>query len=327
MTGRHLDAAYPLSPIQQGMLFHSLYGHNTGIDVEQIVCTLHESIDAETLRFAWDETIRHHPELRVIFRWHDIEEPVQHVQTEVDLPFHTEDWREIPPGEQQQRLSESLLADRERGFDLDSGPLLRLHLFRFATTEWRLVWSFHHVIIDGRSFPTVLKEAFEIYDHRVEGRTVHLSAPRPFADFIDWLKRRDRSRDQEFWQEQLRGFSAPTPLPGAPSGPHDRELHDDWTRIEDRLSAECTAGLRRLAADHQITLNAIVQGAWAILLSRYANEPDVVFGATRACRHSTVDGAESMVGIFINTLPVRVHVTQSQARSHGTQWAAGGRRR
>ncbi len=303
-----LEQRYRLSPTQEGMLFHHLHGGDTGIDLEQIVCTLPERVDAEALRLAWDEVSRGHPELRARFRWEGVELPVQEIDPDRSLLFETEDWSGAPTAERYPRLERFLAEDRRRGFDLAAGPLFRLRLFRLEEADFRLVWSFHHALLDGRSFSLVLGEALDLYDARIDGRAASCSTPRPFAEFIEWLGRRDRSGETGFWSDVLRGFAAPTPLPGARRVARDREPPADWAEIGGELSAERTAGLQRFAADHGVTLNTVLQGAWALLLSRYSGELDVAFGATRAGRHATVDGAESMVGVLINTVPVRVRL-------------------
>ncbi len=295
---------YPLSPMQQGMLFHHLLGTHRGADLEQIVATLPEDLDVPAFQRAWQTVVARHPVLRTSFRWEELEEPLQDVHATVEPPWELHDLRGLPPTEQSQRVETWLVADRARGFDLRQAPLLRLALFRCAEREYRFVWTFPHILLDGRSFPLVLGEVFTCYEAFRRGVDLHLPARRPYRDHIEWLRRQDFSRAEGFWRRLLAGLSGPTPLPSVPG---DGEQHGRG-EVGTSLSRGLTEALTVLAREHGITLSTVVQGAWAILLSRWSGEEDVVVGATRACRRSALPEAEEMIGLFINTLPVRVHV-------------------
>lgn len=303
-----IEEAYPLSPMQQGMLFHSLLAPGSGVDIEQLVCELHEALDVIALQRSWQCVIARHPVLRTNFRWQGLDEPQQEVHSVVALPWEEQDWRDVPPGEKEKRLAVFLRSDRRRGFDMARAPLLRLTLFHWDDADSRLIWTFHHALLDGRSFAPALREVFAFYEAFRRGEERNLPLPRPYRDYIDWLQQQDFSGSEAFWRQTLKDFTAPTPLavdrPPSTEG-DDAILQGDQ---EIRLSTEITTTLRSLASENQLTLNTVVQGAWALLLSRYSGEADVVFGATRACRRSSVEGAETMMGLFINTLPVRVQV-------------------
>lgn len=322
-AGVTIEQSYPLSPMQQGMLYNSLSSDAqglgaAGVDVEQMVCTLREPIDPERLREAWERVTRRHPILRTAFRWSNAEatansatddEPVQEVHESVELPFEQQDLRvEGSARARQERVEAFLAADRARGFRLDRPPLMRFTLLRHEDALWDLVWTFHHALLDGRSFPLVLNEVFGILDGAPEP-----PAPRAYRDYIEWLHRAEpsptRAETDAFWRENLKGFRAPTPLGGAralspDSGPPsygEREL---------RIPQAETSSFYEMAQQHQLTLNTLVQGAWTLLLSRYSNETDIVFGATRACRRTALrgEGTDNMIGILINTVPVRMPV-------------------
>ncbi|PSB29399.1 non-ribosomal peptide synthetase [Stenomitos frigidus] len=303
-----METSYPLSPMQQGMLFHSLHEPENGVDLEQIVCTLRENLELPLFIQAWEQVIERHPILRTSFRWSDLDEPSQQVYQGIQLPLTQYDWQDIPAAEKLDRHQTYLKDDRQRGFDLAHAPLMRLALFRLADAEYRLVWTFHHILLDGRSFTLLLKEVFALYEAICQGQTVPLPTPRPYKDYIEWLQQQDRSKAKDFWQHLLKGFTTPTPLlpVQASSQLLDRVEHGE---AQICLSAASTAALQSLAKQQDITPNTIVQGAWALLLSRYSGEEDVVFGATRACRHASLSGTEAMIGLLINTLPVRVQVS------------------
>ncbi len=342
MIDQRIEDSYPLSPLQQGMLFHSLYAPASGVDIEQIVCTLPEPLEAELLEQSWQQLVRRHPILRTSFRWENLDEPVQEVHARGNCPVTVEDWRDLPAQDRQERLDSYLRRDRAQGFALDHLPLMRVALFRLAGNEYRLIWTFHHILLDGRSFPLLLNELFEIYEALERGQTPALDPSRPYRDYIDWLQQQDFSAAQPFWQHLLRDFSKPTPfvvdkrigdetarpdIPSSnsaqrgeyPSTPPPLGGKEGGLPLDERtyevqhrhLSATLTATLQQVAHQHQLTLNTLVQGAWALLLNRYSGEPDVVFGATRAGRRLALggEGTEEMVGLFINTLPVRARLS------------------
>jgi amino acid adenylation domain-containing protein len=305
--GRMIEASYPLSPLQQGMLFDSLYAPGSGVDVEQMVIGLRERLDVPALTRAWLRVVERHPTLRTAFRWEGTDAPRQDVHARVELPVEPRDWRELSAAEREDRFDAFLKADRARGVDLASPPLMRLALFRTGGEEHRLVWTFHHALLDGRAMTLVLREVFAFYEAFRDGREIDLPLPPPYADYIAWLDARDPAPDRAFWAGVLDGFTVSTPLPrrGAHAAPDGGEAYAEQETV---LPAATASALRTLAHAHGLTLNAIVQGAWAILLSRYSGERDVVFGTVRACRHGCVEGAAAMVGLFINTVPMRLAV-------------------
>ncbi|MEO5574033.1 MAG: condensation domain-containing protein, partial [Gammaproteobacteria bacterium] len=299
-----IEDVYPLSPLQEGMLFHHLYAPNSGVDIEQIICTLQEDLQVPVFNQAWQLVTDDHPILRSRFRWEGLDKPVQEVYDRVTLPIQQKDWRDYSEHEQHLSLQAYLNDDRSRDFDLTQAPLMRLALFRTGAADYRLVWSFQHVLLDGRSFPLVLKRVFNLYEALRQGRDIQLSPTRPYRDYINWLYAQDWSKAQEFWRAKLKGYTSPVLLKVAIATPPATQ--EGYGRQQSALSADLTNTLRSQAERHKVTLNTFMQGAWALLLSRYSGQADVVFGATRACRRSALDGAEDMVGLLINTLPVRV---------------------
>ncbi|HVY05093.1 MAG TPA: amino acid adenylation domain-containing protein [Burkholderiales bacterium] len=304
-----LEDAYPLSPMQQGMLYNALLDPGSGVDIEQIVVDLPEMVDITSFRCAWRDAMQRHAVLRTALRWDRTAQPLQEVFAQVDLPWQLLDWSEISVDCVQERTDRFLVEDRKRGFDLTRAPLFRLALLRIDRSRFRLVWSVHHAILDGRSFGLLLEDVFENYDARLRKREYVWPATRPYRDYIDWLHKDKPADDESFWRAALQGFLAPTPLV------IDRVLTPiaDSARkatVQATLTNETTERLRQLADSGGISLNIVVQGAWALLLHRYSGEEDIVFGAVRANRGSSVEGAEAMIGLFVNTLPMRVTVSQ-----------------
>jgi amino acid adenylation domain-containing protein len=308
MSLKNIEDAYPLSPMQQGMLFHSLYAPASGVYVEQISFDVRGALEVSAFAQAWQQLVARHPVLRTAFVWENLEKPLQVVGRQVKFPWEEQDWQGVSPIEQQERLETLLHADRKRGFELSKAPLMRLILIHLTEATYYFIWSHHHLLLDGWSAALLFTEFISYYKAFCQGQNLSLERPRPYRDYIAWLQQQDLSQAEVFWREMLKGFTAPTRLwvDQVSSRLPNQEQGYDKQKI--KLSVATTAALQSLARQHQLTLNTLVQGAWALLLSCYSGEEDVVFGATVSGRPSALMNAESMVGLFINTLPVRVQV-------------------
>ncbi|WP_432079842.1 amino acid adenylation domain-containing protein, partial [Streptomyces sp. YPW6] len=293
---RAIEDAYPLSPLQQGMLFHALAEPDSGMYVEQIHWRLDGPLEAERLRAAWQSAVERHPILRTSVRLDDSGRPLQLVHTGIELPYELID---LPGGEAQ--VEALVAADRRQGFDFADAPLLRVRLIRVADTVHHLVWSFHHVLLDGWSATALLGEVFAEYESGAVPGPV-----RPYREFIGWLGEQDLGAAQAYWREALAGFDTPTALPEDGTGVADTEPG----RVGAVLSAEAAAGLGAVARAARVTVASVAQAAWGLVLSRFGGGSDVVFGTTVSGRPAGLDGVEGMVGLFINTLPVRVRVDE-----------------
>ncbi len=312
MQIKNVEDVYPLSPMQEGMLFHSLYTPQSEAYFEQMTCLLHGDLDVRAFKQAWQQVVTYHPILRTLFLWERFDALLQVVRQQVELPWSEQDWGHLSSEEQDEQIQDWLQADRAQGFDLARAPLLRLSLIRLSEHTYHFTWSFHHLLLDGWSVSTVLGQVFACYEAARRAKTFPLPASRPYRDYIAWLQQQDLSQAESFWRRVLRDFTAPTPLgvdrtPGREGDPAP-DYHDQVYL----LPATTTAGLQGLARQQQLTLNTLAQGAWALLLSRYSGQQDVVFGVTVSGRPPGLAGVESMVGLFINTLPVRVRVDPQQ---------------
>jgi len=303
LSGEHgIEDVYPLTPLQQGMLFHALAAPASGMYVTQMVCDLAGALDLEAFRQAWQEIVDRHPVLRTGFVWRGLDHPLQIVRRSAAVPLERLDWSESAPAEIRERLDALLADDLRRGFDMERPPLMRVTLIRVAEGSHLCVWSSHHILFDGWCLSLLFRDVLVGYESFRAGRRPDQPRPGPYRAYIAWLEAQDRSGDEAFWRSQLAGFAEPSRIlagEGAGRGMGDGELGS-------LLPASSTARLQSLARRHRLTLNTLVQGAWALWLSRYSGEDDVVFGATVAGRPAGLPGVETMVGLFINTLPVRV---------------------
>jgi amino acid adenylation domain-containing protein len=312
-----VEDIYPLTPIQRGLLFHTLFAPESGVYIEQLGFTIEGTLDVEAFRNAWQAVIDRHPVLRTAFVTEDLKEPLQLVRPRVDVPWTSEDWRDVPPAQQDVRLAALSTDQRTRPFTLDRPPLMRMALVRLSATKYKFFWTFHHVLLDGWSVAMVLRDVEVFYDGLRQGREAELPRPRPFRDLIAWFKKQDLSAAESFWRNRLKGFEAPTPLgidirPRTETekyGKHGTHGKQEFGTERHEISAAKTAEVQAFARRHNLTLNTVVQGAWAILLSRYGGTDDVVYGATSSGRPGDLPGAESMIGLFITMLPVRARVS------------------
>ena len=308
MNVANLKDIYELSHIQQGLLFHTIYAPQSGVYFEQFSWTLQGELNVLAFKQAWKQVVDRHPILRTGFFWQDLEKPYQVVYEDVQLPWEEQDLQEFSSQEQQKQLEAFLQTDRQRGFELSQAPLIRLNLFRLSEDTYQFVWSSHHLLLDGWSESLVFKEVYAFYAAFCQGQNLYLEQPRPYRDYITWLQQQDLKQAEAFWRKTLKGFSKPTILQVDRAPGILPSQDEDYDRQQIELSTETTAALQSLARQQQLTINTLVQGAWALLLSRYSGESDIIFGSTSSGRPATLPGVESMVGLFVNTLPFRVQI-------------------
>ncbi|MEU4107260.1 amino acid adenylation domain-containing protein [Streptomyces sp. NPDC027717] len=301
MTGFQLEDVLPLTPLQAGMLFHSLYD-SQAVDVytTQFVFDLEGSVSVFGLRAAIGTLLRRHANLRVGFLHEDLDQPVQAVAAEVPVPLTELDLTSAAGPE---ALEAFLAEDRTRRFDLTTPPLMRFTLVRTAPGRHRLVMTSHHLLFDGWSVPLLVRELFELYAR--QGDDLTLPRVTPYRTYLAWLAAQDRAATLATWRDALEGLETPTLLAGrgAPEGPDSAELPDTLVLELDRAT---THRLRETARASRLTLNTLVQGAWGLVLAHLTGRSDVVFGTTVSGRPPEIPGIETMIGLFINTVPVRL---------------------
>ncbi|MEM9087119.1 MAG: amino acid adenylation domain-containing protein [Cyanobacteria bacterium P01_F01_bin.53] len=326
----NIENMYPLSPMQEGLLFHSLLSPTSGAYVPQVVLSFSSQpenpINGQLLKQAWEEAITRHSILRTGFYWEQRDNPFQVVyrngpSTWTDKIWIEQDWQQLSSAEQAAKLQILLACNRSEPFNLNQPPLMRLtwinrgcdHQTAPAQNRYYLIWCYHHLILDGWSASQLLKEVFQQYF--VSSGNLSLtprSAPRAYGEYIAWLNQQNIAVAQSFWKDYLDGWEGPTSLPILkPQTAKQSETQPAPPQLEEQqrpLSAKTTQRIKAFARTHQITLNTLVQAALGLVLSRYCDTKDIVFGATCAGRPAELAGALSMVGLFINTLPVRVQL-------------------
>ncbi|MEV7601138.1 amino acid adenylation domain-containing protein, partial [Kitasatospora sp. NPDC089797] len=305
--GRNVETVHPLTPMQSGMLFHTLAEPDSRAYFEQTGFLLDGVTDPALLEQAWQHVTDHLEVLRGAVVWERVDRPQLVVHRRVEPPVVHLDWRRLSEPEQADALEHHLAEDRARGIDLSVAPLMRMALIRLTDTTVRVVRTSHHVLLDGWSTSRMLDDLTTAYRALAAGRRPALPPRRPFAAYVEWLERQDLAEAEAYWRGLLGGFTEPTALPfdRLPATGHQAQSS---RRLLTRLPAGVSQRLYAVAREHRLTVNTVLQGAWSLLLSRYAGEPDVVFGATVSGRPTDLPGADTMVGMLINTLPVRVEV-------------------
>jgi amino acid adenylation domain-containing protein len=311
MTAGTIEDIYKLSPIQHGMLVHCLAQPDEGIYFEQFSWTFDRALDLPAFRRAWARVQAQHAVLRTAFFWAEVDEPLQVVRRSASFSLRLLDWRELTPAQQAGCWPALLAADRRAGFDLSTPPLMRLAVIQRAEGEYQCLWSYHHLLLDGWSIGLLLQDVFATYEALCRGQTLPLPRRRPYRDYISWLRQQDLAAAESFWRQQLADVRTPTPLRIARRG-RPEALAEPYAERERMLSSSLSEALQALARRHRVTVTTLLEGAWALLLRCYSGSTMVIFGLTVAGRPPDLPGAEAMVGLFINTLPVRVLITPTQ---------------
>jgi amino acid adenylation domain-containing protein/non-ribosomal peptide synthase protein (TIGR01720 family) len=308
MKTTNIEDIYSLASTQREMLFWSLVPREAGTFVGQFSCLLRGRLNYAAFEAAWRAVIQRHSILRTAFIWERVKEHMQVVMRSAGLPVRRYDCSSVPNLFRDGQLGLFLKKHREKDFDLRKAPLLRISLIEAEENTLRFILEFHHILLDGWSVPIVVGEMLHLYSTFCQGIPGTLPPTRPYKEYIVWLWRQDLSTARSFWEERLRGFSSPTPLPLDHSRGSRGLCQQAHAREEFRLPQDVSTALQSMAREHRFTISTLLQGAWGLLLGCHCGERDIVFGATVSGRSPKIDGIESMVGLFINTLPVRLAV-------------------
>ncbi|WP_210163286.1 non-ribosomal peptide synthetase [Niveispirillum irakense] len=302
-----IEQVLPLTPMQQGMLFHSLLDPASAVFFQQLVAELEGDVRPDPFAAAWADLIARHQALRAAFLWERREDPRQVILRTITAPVTWEDWSGLDEAAAAQRLEAHLVQDRAQPFNPAKAPLLRLTMVRRGPDRHLLLLSHHHLILDGWSTGILLNELVALYAACCAGQPPTLAPAPTYADLVARLGRGDRQGDLDFWRAELAGIDQPTPLVG------DRRRESgtvggDYVPLDRQLGTDLRAGLERLARRHGVSPGVPLFAAWALLLARRASVGEVVFGITVAGRPADLAGADRLVGLCINTVPLRVAV-------------------
>lgn len=309
---RNIEDIYPLSSMQEGMLFDTLLAPHSGIYLMQDRFEIRGEVDENAFMLAWQRIVDRQPALRTAFIWESVSHPCQIVFRRVELPFEYLDWRGVSEVQQDARLEHLLEAERKQGFNLTKAPMMAVRLIRLEDARYCFVRSYHHILVDAWCMSLILVELKENYEDLVTGRRRQRPPAPPFSRYIAWLQERGDESSERFWRDYLKGFSAATPIPvsnPAPVGANaEPNVRDAITFLFERE----TRDLNALAQRYRLTPNTFIQAAWALMLSRYSGSEEVLFGVTVAGRPTDLPNSDTMLGVFINSLPLRVRVRPEQ---------------
>ncbi|MBM0106535.1 amino acid adenylation domain-containing protein [Steroidobacter sp. S1-65] len=300
---------YPLTKMQQGMLSRSLIAPNSGVYVIQHAVELRGPLDAEALQWAWREVMHRHDVFRTQFWGLGSDRPLQIVKLTAPLPWRAYDWSDLSEAEQSQRFDQLLHATSCQDYDYAKAPLMRLSLVRLSAEHHRFIWDNHHVLADGWSSGVIWQEVMQLYRAKVDGVPAGLPlVSSRYRDYVRWLAQRDNTASERFWKEYLSGVAV-TPLPfegldGIQTNTGRSEQHSVV------LDASLTEQLKALAREQAVTLNTVLQAAWMLLLSVYTGRDEVTIGATISGRPPQLNDIERIVGVFLNTIPVRAEISK-----------------
>ncbi|AYF77084.1 amino acid adenylation domain-containing protein [Nocardia yunnanensis] len=305
-----LSDVWPLTPLQSGMLFHARLAESS-VDayMVQFALDLAGEIDVPRVHAAARAMLDRHVNLRAVFAEDGAGNAVQVILDDVELPWQYLDLSDRVPAEAVAETDRLMAFDVARHFDMSAGPLLRMTLYRTAADQaqgggaYRFCVTSHHILIDGWSMPLLIQDMLLLY--AAEGDASRIPAVRSYRDYLAWLAARDHEAAREAWRETLAGFTEPTPLAAVDPS---REITSGIGEIGFQLSEDDTAALTRVAHEAGVTLNTVVQAAWGLLIGRSTDRDDVVFGATVSGRPPQLAGIETMIGLFLNAIPVRVRL-------------------
>ncbi|AZC27739.1 non-ribosomal peptide synthetase [Pseudomonas sessilinigenes] len=318
-----IEDVYPLTPMQEGMLLHTLLEPGTGLYYMQDRYRINSELDPERFAQAWQAVVARHEALRASFCWNVGEDMLQVIHKPGSTPIEYLDWSDAPEAEQEASLQALHKAEREAGFDLLNQAPFHLRLIRVGAARYWFMMSNHHILIDAWCRSLLMNDFFEIYTALGEGREAQLAVPPRYRDYIGWLQHQSLAEARQWWRQNLAGFERTTPIPS--DRPFLREhagdsggmiVGDCYTRLDPRDGAQ----LRELAQQHQLTVNTFAQAAWALVLRRMSGDRDVLFGVTVAGRPVDMPQMQRTVGLFINSIALRVKLPEDGQRCSVRQW-------
>ncbi|MCP4219489.1 MAG: amino acid adenylation domain-containing protein, partial [bacterium] len=306
---RNIKDILGLTPMQEGLLFHYLSSPQKDFYFEQLCLNLSGPIDFDTMKHAWNDVVEQNDMLRTLFKWDNVKHPIQVVLKKHNVQFHAM----LPPDSNEpenetQHLEVIKTSDRERAFDLQEVPF-RITAGKLGDNRGFMIISHHHILYDGWSNGIIIKEFFEAYNSRLQGKQPAKHSKTQFKHFVKWQKDGDKEKQAAYWKNHLAGYDLAIELPGKKIS---SEIKGQTSEVQLRLAADLKEKADLLVKDQRLTLATLLYTTWGILLQRYTASDDVILGTTVAGRSARVEGIEDMVGLFINTLPLRIQTKDNE---------------
>ena len=314
LNKKNIKDIYTLTPMQEGMLFHSLYEKSSYAYLEQVSYRLRGELDIEIVKKSCNQLLKRYDVLRTVFVHEGVDRPIQVVLKEREIDFYYEDISTLTDEEKEVFINQYKKTDRKRSFDLSKDVLMRVALVRTDEAEFEFAWSYHHILIDGWCFNILISDYFEIYNSFLQNRPYRLPEVSPYRDYILWLEKQNKKEALNYWWQYLEYYEEAAGIPKLNTLEINGAAYDQQ-QVVLQVESEKTTALNRLARRYNVTQNTAIQSIWGILLGKYNNTKDVVFGAVVSGRPSEIAGIESMIGLFINTIPVRITVEHTMTFS------------
>ncbi|MEV2607285.1 amino acid adenylation domain-containing protein [Paenibacillus larvae] len=299
-----IEDIYELTPMQKGMLFHTLADANSGAYFEQMTFDAVGKLHVEAFIRSLETLMQKHPVLRTnIYQgWKD--KPLQIVFKHKPCEWYYKDLRKMNPEEQDAYIRSCMGKDKARGFNLAEDALLRVTVLQTEEETHRIIWSFHHILMDGWCLPIIIKEWLEQYDVLLGKKQAKHVMVTPYSRYMEWLAEQDEEEASKYWNEYLANYTEQTVIPYSKS----KQKSEGYSAesVICGFGQALTHQLQQIANRNQVTMNTVIQTMWGILLQKYNNSEDVLFGSVVSGRPADITGIESMIGLFINTIPVRV---------------------
>lgn len=299
---------YPLSAMQQGMLYHNLMGEQDSSYNGQIQLSLSGTVDTDKMEQAWHSVIERHSILRTVYRWHGFDKPVQVVLNTLPIQLACYDHSALSNDMKQQKIAGYMTELCAKPFELETESSIRVALVKVSDTDYEMLWVFHHIALDGWSVDLVLTEVINTYNQMMEGTKLDAQVAPSYNRYIEWFEAQDKKEARQFWRKYLEGFRESTPLPGVTD--MQTELPRSVIKHKTVIDETLKKSIELLAKQQNVTMNTLFQAAWGILLGYYTHSEDIVYGVTVSGRNPQVEEIDKMVGLFINSLPLRMNLSQ-----------------
>ncbi|MCB2298643.1 non-ribosomal peptide synthetase [Clostridium tagluense] len=295
---------YPLSPMQKGMLFHKLANKDSTAYFEQVVFDIDGYIDIDIFQKTYDALIERYDILRTIFNHDKFNQPMQIVLEARESKVHYKDLKNLTNEEKEIFLEKIKTKDREKGFDISKDLLIRSIILRMQDNKYKFILSFHHILMDGWCSGIIINDLIEMYHSIKNNKVIEIPKQTPYENYIHWVEKQDKNEAEQYWQDYLKGYNTEAIIPKRRNT--EEVLKDNYKEVKFKIHNDTIKSLENLSKDYKVTLNIIVQAVWGILLHKYNNTDDVVFGTVVSGRDADIKDIETMVGLFINTIPIRV---------------------
>nr|WP_309245933.1 non-ribosomal peptide synthase/polyketide synthase [Bacillus glycinifermentans] len=305
-----IEKIYPLANMQKGMLFHAIEDHTSSAYFQQTVMHIEGYVDPDILEKSFNEIVKRHEILRASFEYEIVEDPRQVIIEDRKIDFYYCDIEKSSPAHKDRLIERYIAEDREKGFDLSKDMLMRVYLIKTAGESYQLVWSHHHILLDGWCLGIILGELFTVYEKMIKGEAHRLKEPKPYSDYIKWLEKQDKEEARQYWSTYLEGYEEQAQIPACKNGKKNGRYDRQEKVIS--FSKQLTHQIKEFAGSNSVTFHTVLQTIWGLVLAKYNNIEDVVFGTVVSGREAKVDGIEDMIGLFINTIPTRIRFEKNK---------------